>query len=122
MKKFLMTLAAVLCCAMATTVLTSCEKDNEDNDEFGYHLTVEPQRPLTGIDAMNWRDYVLGIYRAELGTDSDGFTKHGTQEECDKEVLNACKRAESKVRPGGTGMIVVQNVTAGKTVYRRIMQ
>ena len=121
MKKFLMTLAAVLCCAMATTVLTACEKD-EDNDEFGYHLTVEPQRPLTGIDAMNWRDYVLGIYRAELGTDSDGFTKHGTQEECDKEVLNASKRAEAKVIPGGTGMIVVHNATANKTVYRRIMQ
>ena len=121
MKKFLMTLAAVLCCAMATTVLTACEK-NEDNDEFGYNLTVEPQRPLTGMAAMNWRDYVLDIFRAELGTDSDGFTKHGTQEECDKEVLNACKRAEAKLRPGGAGMIVVQNVTAGKTVYRRIMQ
>ena len=121
MKKFLMTLAAVLCCAMTTIVLTSCQKD-EDPDEFGYNLTVEPQRPLTGMDAMNWRDYVLGIYRAELGTDSNGFTKHGTQEECDKEVMNACKRAETKLRPGGAGMIVVHNQTANKTVYRRIIQ
>ena len=121
MKKIMMTLAAVLCCAMATIVLTSCQKD-EDTDEFGYNLTVEPQRPLTGMDAMNWRDYVLGIYRAELGTDSNGFTKHGTQEECDNEVMNACKRAETKLRPGGAGIIVVQNQTVNKTVYRRIIQ
>lgn len=31
MKKILMTLAAVLCCAMTMTVLTACSNDNDDN-------------------------------------------------------------------------------------------
>lgn len=34
MKKMIMTLAAVLCCAMATTVLSSCNKDELDTPEF----------------------------------------------------------------------------------------
>ncbi len=35
MKKFMMTLAAVLCCAMTTTMLTSCSNDNADNPAVG---------------------------------------------------------------------------------------
>ena len=35
MKKFLMTLAAVLCCAMTMAVLTACTSDNDDNPAGG---------------------------------------------------------------------------------------
>ena len=38
MKKVLMTLAAVLCCAMTTTVLTSCNSDSS-NDDGAYDKT-----------------------------------------------------------------------------------
>ena len=38
MKKFMMTLAAVLCCAMTTVVFTSCDKEDEGmNDGFAYY-------------------------------------------------------------------------------------
>ena len=39
MKKFLVTLAAILCCAMATTVFTSCGDDDDNNK------TEQPQDP-----------------------------------------------------------------------------
>jgi len=119
MKKFIMTLAAALCCVMSMTVLTACEKDH---DGYDYQLIVEPKRPLTGLDAQNWRNAVLDVYETALGVGSEEFTKQGTQEECDKEVLEACKRAEGSLRIGGTGEIVVQNNTTRQTVYRSIMQ
>lgn len=119
MRKIMMTLAAVLCCAMTMAVLTACEKDH---DGYDYHLIVEPKRPLTGLDAQNWRNAVLDVYKTALGIDSEDFTKHGKQEECDKEVLEACKRAEGSLRFGGTGEIVVQNTTTRQAVYRRIIQ
>ena len=114
----MMTLAAVLCCTMTMALFTACEKD----DGYKYHLSVEPKRPLTGLEAQSWRDYVLDVYKTALGVDSENFTKKGTQEECDNEVLECCKKAEGALRYGGTGEIVVENTTARKTVYRRIMQ
>lgn len=119
MKKCLMTLAAVLCCTMTMAVFAACEKDH---DGYDYRLIVEPKRPLVGLDAQNWRNNVLEIYESALGVGSEEFTKQGEQEQCDKEVLEACKRAEASLRFGGTGEIVVENTTARKTVYRRIMQ
>ncbi len=118
MRKMMMTLAAVLCCIMTMAVFTACEKDH---DGYDYRLIVEPKRPLTGLEAQSWRDYVLEIYENALGVNSEEFNKQGEQEQCDKEVLEACKRAEASLR-GGTGEIVVENTTARKTVYRRIMQ
>lgn len=49
MKKYLMTLAAVLCCTMTTTVFTACGSDDSDEPKvenngpvsFTYKLTVE---------------------------------------------------------------------------------
>ena len=38
MKKFVMTLAAVLCCAMTMTVFTACGGDDDDT----------PEAPVTG--------------------------------------------------------------------------
>ena len=38
MRKILMTLAAVLCCAMTTVMFTSCDKEEEGmNDGFAYY-------------------------------------------------------------------------------------
>ena len=41
MKKFMMTLAAVLCCAMTTTVFTSCGDDEEGD--------INPNSPFVGV-------------------------------------------------------------------------
>ncbi len=40
MKKFLMTLAAVLCCGMMTTALTSCSSDDDEEVVYNYDITV----------------------------------------------------------------------------------
>lgn len=50
MKKILMTLAAILCCAMTTAVLTACTSDNDDN-------------PVSGVDGRivgKWYSDVSG--------------------------------------------------------------
>ena len=118
MKKNLLTLAAILCCVMAMTVLTSCTKDK---DKFSYSIIVEPGGLLTGTDAINWRNDVMAVYQAALGTDSDEFTKHGSQEECDREVLEGCKKAEMSLNVRGTGDVMVRNNTVNRLVYRRSM-
>ena len=54
MKKVLMTLAAVLCCAMTTTVLTSCNSDSS-NDDGAYDKTPKymmMQFDIDNIDIM----------------------------------------------------------------------
>ena len=58
---------------------------------------------MNGIEAGNWRNSVMSVYQAALGTDSEEFTKHGSQEECDHEVLEACKKAEMSLSVGGSG-------------------
>ena len=53
MKKYLMTLAAVLCCAMTMAVFTACTSDNDDN----------PANPTPGVDSKivgNWCSDVSG--------------------------------------------------------------
>ena len=54
-KKYLITLAAVLCCAMTMVVLTACTSDNNDN-------------PATGVDSKivgNWFSDVSGMTYAK---------------------------------------------------------
>jgi len=124
MKKriILISLAAVLCSVIVSSVFTSCKK----NDENKYDYTIEARAGglLTGDAAVLWCNTVKDIYKTELGVDDDNFTKHGTGEECDQEVLNACKRAETVVitRVGGAGEIMVHNTTMRNTVYRRTIQ
>jgi hypothetical protein len=120
MQKIFKKLFVLMCgCIMATFVLTACEKEK---DEFTYTIIVEPGGILTGANAVYWRNSVMNIYQTALGTDSEKFTKHGSQEECDREVLDACKRAEMSLSVGGSGEVKVHNNTANKTVYRRIIQ
>ena len=47
MKKILMTLAAVLCCAMISTVFTSCNKDEESISDYAAY-TVNPDGTFSG--------------------------------------------------------------------------
>ena len=118
MKKYfyLMTMAMM---AVYIFGITACDKEK---DEFTYTIIVEPGGLLTGTNAISWRNIVMKVYQTELGTDSEKFTKHGSQEECDREVLDACKRAEMSLSVGGSGEVKVHNNTANKTVYRRLIQ
>lgn len=120
-KIILMTLAAILCSTIVTSVFTSCKKD--DDNKYDYTIYVQAGGLLYDESAVLWRNTVMEIYKRELGVDDENFTKHGTQEECDQEVLNACKRAESSLnRVGGAGEIKVNNNKTRSTIYRRILQ
>ena len=66
MKKILMTLAAVLCCAMTATVFTACGSNDDDNNDvstgtasYTYKLTVMP-----GTGADNQQDIVKTVITA----------------------------------------------------------
>lgn len=115
----MMTLAAVLCCVMTLAVFAACDKD-----EHRYTISVLHTGPSMGADAVNWTKAVLNLYQSELGVASIEFTKDGEQEQCDKEVLEACKRAEQRLGTvgRGSGEITVTNITARKRIYGKIIQ
>lgn len=118
MKKNLFTLAAILCCVMTMTLLTSCEIEK---DEFSYTIIVEPGGIASGVESGNWRNHVMSVYQTALGTHSKDFNRRGSQEECDSKVLEDCKKAEMSITVAGSGEIAVHNNTVNKTVYRRFM-
>lgn len=64
MKKMMMTLAAVLCCAMATTVLSSCNKDELDTPEFA-NYSHSNQLQTIFIDGKTL-GYQLSMYNTKL--------------------------------------------------------
>ena len=119
MKKNLFTLAAILCCVMTMTLLTSCEIEK---DEFSYTIIVEPRGMASGVESGNWRNHVMSVYQTALGTTSPDFTRHGSQEECDSKILEDCKKAETSITVAGAGEIIVHNNTVNRSVYRRFMQ
>ena len=110
--------ALVACCAIVTIALTSCKKDM---DEFHYTIFVQPGGILQGEAAVNWSNAVMSIYQSALGVSSAEFTRSGSQEECDKAVFEACKKAEAQFStlPSGTGDVIVHNATARTQPYRR---
>ena len=54
MKKILMTLAAVLCCTMTTTVLTACGGDDEPTYSTSYHYRVHFDSYLWQCDVTEY--------------------------------------------------------------------
>jgi len=64
MSKYLMTLAAVLCCAMVSVVFTSCSKDD---DNMGSGLVKQnDQKVIQACDA------VYAKHKSDYGTDISG--------------------------------------------------
>ena len=55
MKKIMMTLAAVLCCAMISTVFTSCSKSDDEPDLYYYQASGN-------ISAVNAVPFIMFIY------------------------------------------------------------
>ena len=123
MKKILMTLAAVFCCAMISTVFTACNNDDENEPRtYTYNLSMSVSGYSWTGDEVGYNDWykaVMGIYMTEIGVETEKFTLYGTLAECNQKVLEACQEAEKKVATfgGGTAIVKVRNVTTSKMVY-----
>ena len=74
MKKVLMTLAAVLCCAMTTTVFTACSTDSS-NDDGAYDKT--PKYMMMQFDIDNTKD-MLDYCTIELTIEDQMGNKKST--------------------------------------------
>jgi hypothetical protein len=123
MKRFLMTLAAVLCCTMITTVFTACSDDENEPRTYTYNISLEIGSYVwtddDKMDVSQWYNAIIGAYMTEIGVKTETFTLKGTRAECDQKVLEACQKAEEKVATisGGTGIVTVKNETTSKTIY-----
>lgn len=137
MKKLMMAAVALICMAMTCVVLTSCgSDDSEDVKTYTYTIgfTMSTFAYETSIEEYNteaykekqieWESSILNAYKTSLGVSSDTFTLTGTQTECDKKVVDACKKAEATVATikRGTGTFKVINQTTNKTVYSYYVQ
>ena len=87
MKKFMMTLAAVLCCAMSNIVFTSCGSDDDNNTSKPSETTAEIKgiaaRYYISVDENMAKlcDYTMTFYgiNGELTTEQATWTiKNGT--------------------------------------------
>ena len=131
MKKIIMTLAAVLCCALTTTVFTSCGSDDDDVKEYTYSIGFDNMyysdskfsNDLNSFsmteDLENWINSITDAYKSALGVTESVFKLKGKEGECDAKVFEACKKAEETVKniKGGSATVVVTNSTTCKKVY-----
>lgn len=87
MRKYLMTLAAFLCCAMVSVVFTSCSKDDDNSDSDLYSYVAEGSATVTNAFVVPLTDYTSAIQSA-VGS---GLVKQN-----DQKVIQACDAVYSK--------------------------
>ena len=85
MKKFLFTLAAVLCCVMVSTMFTSCSKD--DDSEFGSYYAETVGDNYFGDLVCNQMDNAL----------SSAFGNKMFYKRDDKKAIRVCDEVAKKV-------------------------
>ena len=122
-KKFFLAAFVAMCAMAMTTVFTACGSDDDDSTKtfsYGIYFDNVSYSWHDGEQNMSeWIASITGAYEAALGVTTDQFTKTGKEAECDKQVYEACKKAESTVATikGGSATVMVINNTTGKTVY-----
>ena len=88
MKKYLMTLAAVLCCAMVSIVFTSCSKDDDNSDSELYsYVAVGGATVKNNLLVVPLTDYTDAI-KSAVGS---GLVKQN-----DQKVIQACDAVYAK--------------------------
>ena len=109
MKKIMMTLAAVVCCAMISTVFTSCSKDDSDSSNLYYYRA---NGDITGTGGFGGLFVITDYTTAIESVVGDGFTN---QE--DQKVIQACDAvyAKHKAEYGTTvsGTVVINRHKLG---------
>ena len=111
MKKILMTLAAVLCCAMISTIFTAC--NNSENDSVSdYAAYVVKVKSVISINS-NCYD-VEEQMRQALDKQMDGKMSGSTEgDKCickrnDTKAISICDEAFKNANPSGHFIIVLQ--------------
>ena len=87
MKKYLMTLAAVLCCAMVSVLFTSCSKDDDNSGSDMYSYVASGNVTVKDAFVFPLTDYTDAI-KSSVGS---GLVKQN-----DQKVIQACDAVYSK--------------------------
>ena len=92
MKKYFMTLAAVLCCAMMATVFNSCDPDKETYvTSYMYEVKMDYQASVCyADDARN----AINAFNNAIGTDGTTYKYHQTNQ--DSQMKSACEAVKKQ--------------------------
>lgn len=107
---------AVACVSLFT--FTSCS-DDDDDDQVFYTMGFT-QLSSSDPEGLEDTGIIETTYKEELNVEKNSFTKKGTNEACDKEVREACVKANERLK-GKTWKVscIFQVINAGtrKVVY-----
>ena len=125
MKKIIFSAVALIVCVLATSVFTSCESKKEKEMAISYNLYTDGAQ-YAGDDFVGWLNSITSAYRTELGIPENGtsVTLNGTISACDKQIIEACQRAEATVRNTvnmGSLTVSVKNEINGRYIYSAIV-
>ena len=124
MRKVIQTMSAmlamlVLVCASLVS-LTACSDDDEPVSEVTYSWEFKETSPATP-DFMDDKDKIESAFKAALGAmgTATSVTRQGTPEQCDREVLEACRQAFNSLKDEawqGRYVFTVTNTTTGTII------
>ena len=100
MKKILMTMAAVLCCAMISTAFTACGNENESVSDYAAYR-VNPSGQFGNTNCLAICEQMREALRKNL-TDENGLCKRN-----DDKAISICDEAYKKATPSGHFTIVL---------------
>jgi hypothetical protein len=119
MKKILMTLAAVLCCAMISTIFTACSKsENESISDYAAYAV----KVYAGSSINTNCDDVVEQMKEALDKGMDGKMSGSTEDDkciCkrnDNNAISICDEAFQKANRSGRFSIVLQVTPLGNGV------
>ena len=96
-KKFKWVSAMLTMCILAITMtVVSCSDDDEKTNVW-YALGFT-EINTSSPDALREMGEIEAAYKKALGITESPFSKFGTVEECNQQVLNACQQAENALK------------------------
>lgn len=96
-KKFKWMSAMLTMCILAITMtVVSCSDDDEKTNVW-YALGFT-EINTSSPDALREMGEIEAAYKKALGITESPFSKFGTVEECNQQVLNACQQAENALK------------------------
>ncbi len=122
MKKNFKWMSAMLtmCILTITMTIVSCSDDDEKTDVW-YALGFT-EINTSSPDALREMSEIEAAYKKALGITEVPFSKFGTIEECDQQVLNACQQAENALKDKkwkGTYVFEITNANSEQVIYNK---